>query len=213
MIADMKGALHASYTGLEDFCREVLKLDRARCRLGNIVARVSDALAHLIRDVKFLTTLPDAGEKACGQRLLLEFKRLFRFWHQRQKIPKDRFDRLMLRLQSRILTLAGQEDLPPKSATLGKRRNKQGESIFRFLFDPAGPPTNNAAEQGNRGSVIDRRITQGSRSPMGRQWNARTWTVLGTCRKQGRSAWRFLQEAFNAHDLQGVTPSLLPKPA
>lgn len=300
MIAYMKGSLHASYTGLEDFCREILNLNLARSHLCNIIARVSDALAdpyeelqrylptepvlnvdesgwkdcgtrywiwvfcttalsffviaktrsskvlqevlgqsyggtlvsdffsayvkfanalqqfclaHLIRDVKFLTTLPDAKDKAFGQRLLLEFKRLFRFWHQRQKIPKDRFDRLMLRLKTRILTLACQEDLPPKSATLAKRLNKHGESIFRFLFDPAVPPTNNAAEQGIRGSVIDRRITQGSRSLMGRQWNARIWTVLGTCRKQGRSAWRFLQEAFSAHYLQGVTPSLLPRPA
>ena len=170
-------------------------------------------LAHLIRDIKFLTTLPDENEQRFGRVLLLQFKRLFHFWHLRQKIPKDRYDRLMLGLKTRILRMAAGDHLPPKSTTLAKRFNKHGESIFRFLFDPAVPPTNNTGEQGIRGSVIDRRITQGSRSLMGRQWNARIWTVLGTCRKQGRSAWWFIQEALNAHHFSGPVPSLVPQPA
>jgi transposase len=53
-------------------------------------------LAHLIRDIKFLTTLPDDNEQRFGRVLLLQFKRLFHFWHLRQKIPKDRYDRLMI---------------------------------------------------------------------------------------------------------------------
>jgi len=57
--------------------------------------------------------------------------------------------------------------------------------------------------------VIDRRITQGSRSKRGRQWNARIWTVLDTCRKQGRSAWRFLQKALADYHFQTPAPSLL----
>ena len=60
-------------------------------------------------------------------------------------------------------------------------------------------------------SVLDRRITQGSRSLMGRQWNGRIWTVLDTCRKQGRSAWEFLQNALSAYYFQTPTPSLLPQ--
>ncbi len=170
-------------------------------------------LAHLIRDIKYLTTLPDENEQRFGRVLLIQFKRLFHFWHLRQKIPKDRYDRLMLRLKTRILEMAGQDNLPPKSATLVKRFKKHGESIFRFLFDPAVPPTNNTGEQGIRGSVMDRRVTQGSRSLMGRQWNARIWTVLGTCRKQRRSAWRFIQEALNAHHFSGPIPSLILQPA
>ena len=103
--------------------------------------------------------------------------------------PKDRFDRIVFKIKNRILTLAEQQDLPPKSTTLAKRFRKHGEAMFRFLFDSAVPPTNNAAEQTLRQAIIDRRITQGSRSLMGRQWNARIWTVLATCKKQGRSSW------------------------
>lgn len=300
LMAYMKGSLHASYTGLAAFCRDVLNLPVSRGHLCTVIARVSEALrvpydelqahvptepvlhvdesgwkdcgvrywiwvfcttafsffviatsrsskvleevlgeayggtlvsdffsayvkyanrlqqfclAHLIRDIKYLTTLPDEDEQRFGRVLLLQFKRLFHFWHLRQKIPKDRYDRLMLRLKTRILEMADQDNLPPKSATLAKRFRKHGESIFRFLFDPAVPPTNNTGEQGIRGSVMDRRVTQGSRSLMGRQWNARIWTVLGSCRKQGRSAWHFLHEALNAHHFAAPMPSLVPQPA
>ena len=302
LMAYMKGSLHASYTGLAEFCREVLDIDVSRAHVCNTIARVSDALAgpyeelaehvptepvlnidesgwkdkglkywiwvfstslisffhiarsrgsrvleevlgktyggtivsdffsayvkysnrlqqfclaHLVRDIKFLTTLPDEADKRFGKRLLIEFKRLFHFWHLRQKIPKARFDRIMLRIRDRVLRLAevracGERS---KSRTLARRFVKHGEAIFRFLFDPAVPPTNNAAERSIRAAVIDRRITQGSRSLMGRQWNARIWTVLDTCRKQGRSAWQFLQNALSAHYFQTPTPSLIPQVA
>jgi transposase len=302
LIAYMKGSLHASYTGLEEFCREVLDINVARSHLCNTIARVNDALAepyeelarhipaepvlnvdesgwkdkglkywiwvfctsaisffcvarsrsskvleevlgktydgtivsdffsayvkyanrlqqfclaHLIRDIKFLTTLDDEADKRFGRRLLIEFKRLFHFWHLREKIPKDRFDRVMLRIKGRVLQLAQSHAIGErsKSRTLAKRLVKHGEAIFRFLFDPAISPTNNAAERGIRTAVIDRRITQGSRSRMGREWNARIWTVLGTCRKQGRSAWQFLQNALSAHHFQTPAPSLLPQTA
>ena len=302
LIAYMKGSLHASYTGLEEFCREVLDIDVARSHLCNTIARVSDALdepyeklaehiptepvlhidesgwkdkgvkywiwvfctsaisffciaksrgskvledvlgkayggtivsdffsayvkyanhlqqfclAHLIRDIKFLTTLPGKTDKLFGERLLVDFKRLFHFWHLRDKIPKDRLDHVLLRVRDRILRLAEQysQNERSKSTTLAKRFVKHGDAIFHFLFDSAVSPTNNAAERGIRTAVIDRRITQGSRSLMGRQWNARIWTVLGTCRKQGRSAWKFLQNALSAHYFQTPTPSLLPQPA
>ena len=117
----------------------------------------------------------------------------------------------MSRIKRRILTLAEQEDLPAKSLILAKRFRKHGDAIFRFLFDSAVPPTNNGGEQSIRQLVIDRRITQGSRSEMGRQWNGRIWTVLDACRKQGRSAWEFLENVISAYHFQSSTPSLLPR--
>ncbi len=41
-------------------------------------------LAHLIRDVKFLTTLPEASVVAYGQRLLEGLRNLFHIFHQRE---------------------------------------------------------------------------------------------------------------------------------
>jgi len=141
----------------------------------------------------------------------MQFRKLFHFRRQREKIPKERFQRCVLGIKRRILALAQQEDLPRKSATLAKRLRKHGDAIFRFLFDPAIPPTNNASEQTLRQSIIDRKITQGSRSLLGRQWNARIWTVPATCRKQGRSAWQFLHAVLSAKYFQTPMPSLLPQ--
>jgi len=299
LVAYMKGSLHASYSGLAGFCREVLDIDVSRSHVCNTIARVNDALAkpyeelaehvptepvlnidesgwkdkgvkywiwvfstslisffhiarsrgskvleevlgktyggtivsdffsayvkyashlqqfclaHLVRDIKFLTTLPGEPDKRFGERLLIDFRRLFHCWHLREKIPKERLDRITLRIRDRVLHLAEVRacGARSKSRTLAKRLVKHGDAIFRFLFDPAVSPTNNAAERSIRAAVIDRRITQGSRSLMGRQWNARIWTVLDSSRKQGRSAWQFLQDALSAHYFQTPTPSLVP---
>jgi transposase len=163
--------------------------------------------------LKFLTTLPDDADKRFGERLLIDFRRLFHFWHLRDKIPKDRFDRITFRIEDRVLRLAEAQacnDERSKSRTLAKRLVKHGDAIFRFLFDPAVPATNNAAERTVRAAVIDRGITQGGRSLMGRQWNGRIWTVMDACRKQNRSPWRLLQNASSAHYFQAPIPSLLP---
>jgi transposase len=93
-------------------------------------------LAHLIRDIKFLTTLPGKNDKDFGEALLLQFKNLFRFWHQRDKIPKDRFDRRMLRIKKRVLALAEQEDLPAQSATWNAGRSCQRGVLWQASHSP-----------------------------------------------------------------------------
>ena len=45
LVAYMKGSLHASYSGLAKFCREVLDIDVSRSHVCNTIARVNDALA------------------------------------------------------------------------------------------------------------------------------------------------------------------------
>jgi hypothetical protein len=70
-------------------------------------------------------------------------------------------------------------------------------------------PTNNVAEQAIRFVVINRLVTQGTRSPKGRQWCQRIWTVLATCARQGRCAFAFLLDAVQAHFAGTLPPSLL----
>ena len=47
---------------------------------------------------------------------------------------------------------------------LAKRFRENGEAYFRFITTPGIDPTNNLAEQAIRFVVIDRHITQGTRS-------------------------------------------------
>ena len=77
---------------------------------------------------------------------------------------------------------------------LAQRFREQGEAYFRFITTPGIEPTNNLAEQAIRFVVIDRRITQGTRSETGRRWdrpNATAVAALDTLDRNGqwRQAW------------------------
>ena len=61
--------------------------------MKDVGAEVQFCLAHLIRDVKFLTTLPDAVTRNFGQRLLDALRKLFRVIHRRQRMTSVQFQR------------------------------------------------------------------------------------------------------------------------
>ncbi len=293
----LKGALHGSYTTVQEFMAEVFKLEVSRAMLCNQVCRVSESLkppyqelqkaiadqphlhvdetghkdngdrywiwafctklfgfftveasrgsqvlkkvlgetfkgtlisdffsaylkyanpfqqfclAHLIRDIKFLTTLPDKADQQFGIRLLRQFKRLFYFWHLNHTMPEEQYSRALSVIQRNLRALVSEKQLPRKSQNIANRLDKHWSSYLRFLIDPSIAPTNNLAEQTIRTVVIDRKITQGTRSEWGRQWSERIWTVLATCRKQKRSSWKFIHQCVLAQRLGTPYPSLLP---
>ncbi|MGO9307466.1 MAG: IS66 family transposase [Spirochaetia bacterium] len=88
--------------------------------------------------------------------------------------------------------------------------SRTGRAIFRFLTTPGIEPTNNLAEQAIRFVVIDRRITQGTRSQRGDRWCERIWTVMATCGQQGRSVFAYLESAVTAWFHGAESPTLLP---
>ena len=93
---------------------------------------------------------------------------------------------------------------------IAKRFGQHGKAYFEFMSTPGMEPTNNLAEQAVRFVVIDRHITQGTRSVKGRQTNERLWTVVGTCTLQGRSTFEFILKALRAYFHNETAPSLLP---
>ena len=84
-----------------------------------------------------------------------------------------------------------------------------GEAYFEFITTPGIDPTNNIAEQAIRFIVIDRHVTQGTRSARGRKASERLWTIIATCSLQGRSAFEFIRQAVHAHWYRKPPPSLL----
>ena len=80
---------------------------------------------------------------------------------------------------------------------------------FHFMFESEVEPTNNHSEQQIRHCVIDRRITQGTRSAVGQRYHERMWTAIATCGKQGRSFFEFLNESIDANLHNQPVPSLL----
>ena len=112
--------------------------------------------------------------------------------------------------QDEILTQALTDVPDTREATnLAYRFRQHGEAFFEFIMTPGVEPTNNLAEQAIRFVVIDRLITQGTRSAGGRSWSERIWTVLATCAQQGRDVFQFILDAVNASFAAKPPPSLL----
>lgn len=176
-------------------------------------------IAHLIRDVKFLTGLSDAPTKAYGEKLLLAIRNMFKIIHDRENLAPDAFDRAMDQAREAIMAAAlnnvpscldknGKEQ-KREAFNMAKRFRENGKAYFQFISTPGMDPTNNIAEQAVRFVVIDRLITQGTRSEAGRETNERLWTVVGTCALQGRSAFEFILAAVHANFFGKPEPSLL----
>jgi transposase len=169
-------------------------------------------LAHLIRDVKFLTTLPDARDRAYGEGLRQALRGLFGVIHRREGWTEREFRTRLEAARDEVLR-RGTQDVPTTRASgnLAKRLESHGDSYFRFITTPGLEPTNNLAEQAIRFVVIDRLITQGTRSERGDRWCERIWTVMATCSQQGRSVFDYLEAAVAAWFRGDEAPSLLPQ--
>jgi transposase len=172
---------------------------------------VQFCLAHLIRDVKFLLTLPGREDQAYGQRVRDALRELFAVIHRREKLSAAGFQRALEAARQQVLSAATKR--VPKgnhAQNLAKRFRENGEAYFRFITTPGVDPTNNLAEQAIRFVVIDRHITQGTRSEKGRRWCERIWTVIATCAQQGRVVFDFLLDSVEAHFSGTPPPSLMP---
>jgi transposase len=168
--------------------------------------------AHLIRDVKYLTTLSDLVNRRYGKKLLAEIKRLFRIWHRRDKMVAKNWERAARKAQEAVTRQALRAPQRTDAQNIAERFRKHGTYYFTFLRVPGVEPTNNAMEQRMRFLAIDRKITQGTRGERGRRWCERMWTLLTTCVQQGRSAFEFLHQSLLAYFQQQPSPSLLPLP-
>ena len=171
--------------------------------------RVQFCLAHLIREVKFLTTLPAVADVLYGTRLLMALERLFRVIHQREQWSQEEFTRQLQAARDLVLQVGRRDEGTEHSRRMARRMQRYGEAYFTFLTTPGVEPTNNVAEQAIRFVVIDRLVTQGTRSNAGQRWSERIWTVIATCVGQGRSVFEYLSQAVGAHFTGSAVPSLL----
>jgi len=175
-------------------------------------AVVQFCLAHLIRDVKFLMTLPDGRDRAYGERLREALRALFGVIHRRGELGPRVFQRQLEAARDAVWWQATTDVPPtPHGRNMAERFAKHGEAYFEFVTTPDVEPTNNLAEQAIRFVVIDRHVTQGTRGEMGRRWCERIWTVIATCSQQGRSVFEYLAAAVAAAFQGTEVPSLLPE--
>ncbi len=196
--ADFKGVIGADYWGAY----------RKYARLFKV--RVQYCMAHLVREVRFLAEQRGKTLTRWGKQLLEWLKDLFKTLHRRDGYTAKGFARRMAGIQHEFLRRMRRPPDHPLAKKLARRfRGKAAEDYFRFMTDPDVEPTNNGTEREIRHTVIDRRITQGTRSQAGMRWCERIWTTIATCKKQNRNVFDFIHQSLLAHWNKTCCPQLL----
>ena len=183
--------------------------NRAFARRGEV--RTQYCWSHLLRDVSFLRQLGRPPLARWADQLLAIARGLFRAWHRRTGTDPPRWRRQMERWKRAFLEKVRRPPQEADALNISRRFDRPGApAYFRFLDTPGVEPTNNATERAIRQPVLDRRITQGTRSVRGLRWCERAWTAAATCTQQGRSTFRFFRDALLAYLTHCPTPTLLP---
>jgi len=174
---------------------------------------VQFCLAHLIRDVKYLCEFPDAQVQRYGRGLLAGLQALFWTLHRKEQLGARAFEAQLQQAHDQIWKAAIPSSDGPDHRliyNMAERFYHHGEAYFQFITTPGIEPTNNVVEQAMRFVVIDRHITQGTRSARGRQICERLWTVMATCALHQRSSFQWIYQAISAHFKGLKVPSLVP---
>ena len=178
-------------------------------RLSN--ALVQYCWAHLIRDIKFLLTLSHKTLKSWAKTLLAVLQKIFRLWKTRLCRHFGRYKKSIEKLKWLFLQKVRR---PPNHSEAINIKNRFVDGVdkcyFLFLERDGVSPTNNLSEQAIRFVVIDRRVTQGTRSWAGMRFCERAWTVVATCARHKRSVYDFFVDALNATYADAPYPKLIP---
>ena len=193
-----KGVVHSDYYSSY---RKFARLARALMQY---------CLAHLIRELRFLAEHHLQSLVRWAKKLLGWLRKMFKLWHQREQSNPEKVRAGLVRLREQFLQVMRRPPRHPLARKLARRfQGTRAEDYFRFIERPGLEPTNNATERALRGAVIDRKVTQGTCGQPGMRWRERSWTVLGTCRKQNRNVLTYLHQALRAHWQGQPAPQLI----
>jgi len=195
---DFAGIIGADYWGAY----------RKYARLFDV--RMQYCMAHLIREIRFLSE--HKVKKLCrwANELLEWLKKLFDTLHRRDKLTAKGFIRSMERIRAGFLSRMRRPPNHKLAKKLARRfKGKAADNYFRFLTESEIEPTNNGTERQIRPVVIDRRITQGTRGNAGMRWCERIWTTVATCKKQQQNVFDFVHDSVLAHWSKQKYPSLI----
>ena len=175
-------------------------------------ALVQYCWAHLVRDIKFLLTLGHKTLKRWAKALLDILQKIFRLWKTRLHRHFGRYKKTIEKLKKSFLRKVRRPPDHNEAINIKNRFvNDVDKCYFLFLEREGVNPTNNLSKQAIRFVVIDRRITQGTRSWSGMRWCERAWTVVATCARSKRSVYDFFVEVLNATYAETPYPKLIPQ--
>lgn len=171
--------------------------------------------AHLLRDFQAMIDR-GAGAAVIGTRLKDAGQQLIHHWNrlQSRQIRRATFDGYYRRLQSEILDALhdGSQCDDARTAETCRRLSNECYSLFVFVHHEGVPPTNNAAEQALRKSVIFRKLSFGTEKQTGSRNLPVILSVIETCRRLGQRPLDYIHNTVHAAFNHKSPPRLLPAP-
>jgi transposase len=167
-------------------------------------------MAHLIREIRFIAEQTGSPLVRWAEHLLDWLKKLFKTLHRKSDYLPQSFEWRMKQIKTHFLEIVRHPPDHKLAQKLARRfEGDRADDYFRFMANPAIEPTNNGTERDIRHTVIDRRVTQGTRSEAGMRWCERIWTTIATCKKQNRNVFDFIHRSILAHWTKQPYPQLL----
>jgi transposase len=195
--------------------RRVLTSDRHRLYDHLAEERHQLCWAHLRRDFQAMVDRANAGRRI-GEELLAMSGQMLGWWKRVRDgtLTKGRLRGRLhaeraFRVRFRAVLERGSACGCAKTAGTCRELLRREVSLFVFAFVSGVEPTNNGAERALRHGVIWRKQSHGPKSVAGSEYLASIWSVVETCRQQGRDVWSFLSECVAAVAEGRITPSLL----
>ena len=170
--------------------------------------KLQTCLAHLKRDFRHCFEHLDREISRYGEKMLAIIDNLFEAWRAYKDDPSTVNHEILRRWGETLNQEARNAPDKGKPKAIAKRFEKTPGSYTQFIDVPGLEPTNNAAERAIRPLVVQRHITQGTRGERGRLALERFWTVMGTCKLQGRSFIDFFKSCMAAHASGRKPPSI-----
>lgn len=205
---ELKAMLGESFDG-------VLSSDDFSVYNGYDVTAQQKCLAHLRRHFKRLSLKAVGDNQKMAKACLKQIDEAFRQHRQWRKTQDTKAYHAWASQFKKRLTKAlkrWQGNVDGTAQTLLNSLQQKAKQWWYFLDHPDIPPDNNLAERLIRLAVTKRKISGGSRSMMRFAQTADLLSVIQTCRRQGRSALAFFQQALAAqHHPSVATPSLIPQ--
>jgi len=162
--------------------------------------RMQYCMAHLIREVRFIGEHRYRRIADWADYLLNWLKKLFKTLHRKSDYLEQSFQWRMQQIKEHFLSIVRcPPDYKPARLLAQRFEGARAENYFRFMTEPAVEATNNGTERDVRHTVIDRRVTQGTRGDAGMRWCERIWTTIATCKKQRRNVLDFIHQAILTH--------------
>ena len=164
-------------------------------------------IPHALRSINQVVALKRGRARHFGARLKALLKEGLQLWH----VYHDHHGKLPgFEGRARSIGEAVTRHLRPRRLVDGDdqrlldqfgRHHAEG-NLLRFLADPRVEPTNNTSERGFRFAVIQRKVSQCSRTSRGAEALAAFASVIKTAMRQGKDVVEWLSALFRGIDPQ-----------